>query len=102
MRRRGLSEAAGPHLRHRVSVLPSLRLTGLQTVEGEGGQYRKTVLTDQENRHSGCLSSHLPSLEVSKPAFCPAQRLDVYIQRQDPILFLISPLKDSETSGKCA
>lgn len=56
MRRRGLSEAAGPHLRHRVSVLPSLRLTGLQTVEGEGGQYRKTVLTDQENRHSGRLS----------------------------------------------
>lgn len=35
MRWRGLSEAAGSQLRHRISVLPSLRLMGLQTVEGE-------------------------------------------------------------------
>lgn len=57
MRWRGLSEAAGPHLRHRVNDLPSLRLTGLQTVKGEGGQYRKTVLIDQGDGHSGRLSS---------------------------------------------
>lgn len=101
MQRQGLSEAASPHLRHRVRVLRSLRLTRLQTVAGEAGQYRKTVLVDPGNGHSGRLSSHLLSLEVSKPPFCPAQSLDIFIQRPDPDLFLTSPLKDSETSGKC-
>lgn len=95
MRWRGLSEAPGSHLRHRISVLPSLRLMGLQSIEGEGGQYRNTVLIDQGNGHSGRLTSHLLSLEVSKPPFCLEQRLDVDIQRPDPILFLTSPLKES-------
>nr|XP_042122996.1 uncharacterized protein LOC121825012 isoform X3 [Peromyscus maniculatus bairdii] len=36
MRRRRLSEAAGPHLLHRVSAPPSLTLAGWQAGEGEG------------------------------------------------------------------
>lgn len=49
MQRRWISEAAGPHLRHRVSALPSLTPAGLQAADVS----KKTVPIDHGNNHSG-------------------------------------------------
>nr|XP_042122998.1 uncharacterized protein LOC121825012 isoform X4 [Peromyscus maniculatus bairdii] len=67
MRRRRLSEAAGPHLLHRVSAPPSLTLAGWQAGEGEGGRPRKTVLLDHGNGHSGS-PRMVPTRILEEPA----------------------------------
>lgn len=59
MRRRRISEAAGPHLRHRVSALPSLMLAGLQAADVIA---RKLFPSTTGTTTLGRLGSHLPTL----------------------------------------